>query len=270
MPSGDGLCIALLNYLKPYDVDLLIALDILDQLSQYNEETIDEKRRFQVRIGINENVDNLITDFNGRRNTAGAGINLARRIMDKSDGGQILVSGSVYERLSHRDKYEAAFKGFPAKGKHGEIFTVYQFIMTGHNGINLAIPSVFKPRGLPRLTELVAYYMAHAIENRDYFLSKIKDPGFEYASIVVLYFRALDSIGLAKSTPYGEYTKRTQRAGEQISEQYDYYRGQDFWVIAEFSTEIVNNFIRYFSELFEKAEFITKYSFVNAEGVSKS
>ena len=34
--------------------------------------------KFQVRIGINSNQDNIVTVVNGRRNVAGAGINIVR------------------------------------------------------------------------------------------------------------------------------------------------------------------------------------------------
>ena len=67
-------------------------------------------RKFDVRIGVNENVDNLIFDINDRANLTGAGINYARRIMDYADGGNILISQTVYERLSQREKYLEKFK----------------------------------------------------------------------------------------------------------------------------------------------------------------
>lgn len=55
-------------------------------------------------MGINTNADNLVTDINGARNLAGAGINIAQRVMDSADGNQILVSHSVYDTLRDREK----------------------------------------------------------------------------------------------------------------------------------------------------------------------
>ena len=52
LPSGDGLCIALVNLLQPLDIHLLVAISIIERLYSYNYETTDERRRFLLRIGI--------------------------------------------------------------------------------------------------------------------------------------------------------------------------------------------------------------------------
>ena len=161
LPSGDGLCIAFRELPNPYDLPLLIAIEILKRLDTYNSGTEDEKRRFQIRIGISENVDNLVTDFNGRPNVAGAGINTARAIMEKADGGQILIGGNVFETLRHREKYATeAFRGYSIKTKHGQKYNVYQYIKHGHIGLNIDLPSAFlvKKQVEPRLTKFQAYY----------------------------------------------------------------------------------------------------------------
>jgi len=99
IPTGDGMCISLLSQDLPYDTHIQIALSTLKSISEHNEATENETRRFQVRIGINQNTDILVTDINGRKNVAGAGINMASRVMDKADGGQILVSQAVHHEL---------------------------------------------------------------------------------------------------------------------------------------------------------------------------
>lgn len=82
LPTGDGLCVALLPYEgSPYDVHVRVALSLLRGAHEHNEDTKDEMRRFEVRIGLNANTDNLVTDINGNRNVAGAGINMAQRVM---------------------------------------------------------------------------------------------------------------------------------------------------------------------------------------------
>ena len=110
IPTGDGMCISLINVFKPYDVHLQIALSILGKLQEYNESQKSEPRRFQLRIGINENTDNLITDINGAQNISGAGINLASRIEGLASQSQILVGNSVYEKLVQREEHMGAFK----------------------------------------------------------------------------------------------------------------------------------------------------------------
>src|SRR5438093_12440737 len=43
-------------------------------------------------------------------------------ILDKADGGQILVGESVFERLQQRQRYMDNFKGFSDEDKHGKTF----------------------------------------------------------------------------------------------------------------------------------------------------
>src|SRR5712691_1684529 len=85
LPTGDGICIALLDVESPYDLHIRLPLAILAKLLEYNQETFDEMRTFKVRIGLNANTDNLVTDINGQRNVSGAGINLAQRVMNTGD-----------------------------------------------------------------------------------------------------------------------------------------------------------------------------------------
>src|SRR5690349_6092439 len=59
LPTGDGICIALLNVDDPYDVQMQVALGILARLHHHNLGTKDQELRFQVRIGVNANRDNL-------------------------------------------------------------------------------------------------------------------------------------------------------------------------------------------------------------------
>lgn len=174
LPTGDGLCIALLNIEDPYDIHIQIALDILERLHQHNgDRNLEESRKFMIRIGINANTDNLVTDINGRLNIAGRGINVAQRVMDKADGGQILVSQAVYETLQQREKYMNLFEGYEAKTKHGESVNVYQLLLYGRDSLNTDTPSAFEVEVSERkLPELVAHYFAHAISNRSDLLSK--------------------------------------------------------------------------------------------------
>lgn len=127
IPTGDGICIAMRGVL-PFDIHMLISLDILAKIQEYNENQSDDMRKFGVRIGVNENVDNVIEDINGRINVAGSGVNFASRIMDNADEGQILISETVYEILCAREKYMNLFKSYNAKIKHSITIPVHQYI----------------------------------------------------------------------------------------------------------------------------------------------
>lgn len=55
---------------------------------------------FQLRMGIHSGPVNKVTDVNDHANIAGAGINIAQRVMDCADGGHILLSKRTAEDLS--------------------------------------------------------------------------------------------------------------------------------------------------------------------------
>src|SRR5213595_4169348 len=58
-----------------------------------------DNQRLQVRMGIHSGPVSGVVDVNERTNVAGAGINLAQRVMDCGDGGHILLSKHVAEDL---------------------------------------------------------------------------------------------------------------------------------------------------------------------------
>lgn len=145
IPTGDGICIALLDQALAFDSHLRLALDILQRIDTYNQKTDSEMRRFQVRIGLNENVDNLITDINGNRNVAGSGVTIAQRVMDKGDGGRILLGSAVYDTLFNREKYMNCFREIDVVIKHGEKMKIYQFVADAHPGLVTELPAEFVP-----------------------------------------------------------------------------------------------------------------------------
>lgn len=144
LPTGDGICIVLLDISQPYDIQLKIALRILRKIHRHNASQHDDLSKFTVRIGLNENNDTLVTDINNRRNVAGAGINYAQRIMNLGNGGNILVGGGVHSKLSQRQKYYKSFRKYVAPVKHGENLIVYQFVDETTPYLNSTNPTVFK------------------------------------------------------------------------------------------------------------------------------
>jgi len=175
LPTGDGLCIALLGGSIVYDAHLKIALRILEQLNRHNSAANDEMRKFEIRVGINENIDNRIVDINGQTNVAGAGISAARRVMDMADGSQLLAGQGVFLTLSQRERYMASFRPFIATAKHDQALMVYQYVQPPSPGLNTDVPAVFTSRDTEsRLTPFAAYYFAHAIRNREFVLATHK------------------------------------------------------------------------------------------------
>jgi len=92
IPTGDGM--ALIFYNSP-EQPVNCALEISRAL----------KNRLQVRMGVHSGPVSAVTDLNNRVNAAGAGINVAQRVMDCGDTGHILVSKRVAEDLQHYSRW---------------------------------------------------------------------------------------------------------------------------------------------------------------------
>lgn len=236
IPTGDGMCIALLDRDLAYDIHVTIAKEILRRIHGYDSKVRTNWRKFQVRIGINQSDDNLVIDINGRENVAGSGINNARRIMDLADTSQIFVSSPVYENLFQRKNYLHSFGVEHRKTvKHGLVLKMHQLIEQGATGLNVDKPSSFvdpvQPEPEPRLTKFAAYYFAHSISKRE-FLLQHRDVGQNnYALTVLIWNLAIDSLGKSESTmtnPYHEQMPETEH--NTLDEQFQVIMGLPFWV----------------------------------------
>lgn len=237
LPTGDGVCIASLVVAPPFDVHLTIALSILELLHQHNSATQNEMRRFEVRIGINENVDNIVTDINGSRNVAGAGISTAQRVMSVADGGQIIAGPVVFETLRHRERYMKSFRPLQARVKHGVVTPVFQFIEGGHAGLNVGLPATFVVKAQPehRLSEFEAYYLAFGLANREVIGSYKGKGSANYAAKVMLWMLAQDAESEAHRPDYDDPVLRVFGKGTVTGKElFDYYLEQDFWLSAKF------------------------------------
>jgi TolB-like protein/class 3 adenylate cyclase len=89
LPTGDGM--ALVFFSSP-EAPVQCAVEISKLLR--------DNPQFQLRMGIHSGPVNKINDVNDRDNIAGAGINIAQRVMDCADAGHILVSKRTAEDLS--------------------------------------------------------------------------------------------------------------------------------------------------------------------------
>src|SRR5215831_6414584 len=94
LPTGDG--IALVFATTP-DAPVSCALQIAKALRSHPE--------LRVRMGIHSGPVSGITDVNDRSNVAGAGINLAQRVMDCGDAGHILLSKHVADDLEQYPRW---------------------------------------------------------------------------------------------------------------------------------------------------------------------
>src|SRR2546423_12821409 len=94
LPTGDGG--ALVFRTRP-EAPVLCALEIAKALKTHPA--------LRVRMGIHSGPVNEISDLNEQANIAGAGINIAQRVMDCGDAGHILLSRHVAEDLEHYPRW---------------------------------------------------------------------------------------------------------------------------------------------------------------------
>jgi serine/threonine-protein kinase len=89
LPTGDGMALAF--FTNP-EAPVKCALEICQTLSSHP--------RLQLRMGIHSGPVSGVTDVNNQLNVAGAGVNIAQRVMDCGDAGHILLSKRVAEDLA--------------------------------------------------------------------------------------------------------------------------------------------------------------------------
>ena len=94
IPTGDGM--ALVFYTSP-EAPVQCAVEI--------SRVLKEHPRLHLRMGIHSGPVSGVVDVNERANLAGAGINMAQRVMDCGDAGHILLSKRVAEDLEQYDKW---------------------------------------------------------------------------------------------------------------------------------------------------------------------
>jgi len=94
IPTGDGM--ALVFYTSP-EAPAQSAVEISRALKEHP--------RLQLRMGIHSGPVSGVVDVNERANLAGAGLNIAERVMDCGDAGHILLSKHVAEDLEEYERW---------------------------------------------------------------------------------------------------------------------------------------------------------------------
>src|SRR6516162_9751039 len=82
-------------------------------------------------MGIHSGPVNEVADVNERANVAGAGINIAQRVMDCGDAGHILISKHVAEDLQHYPEWRPYLHDIgECAVKHGETISIVNLYTT--------------------------------------------------------------------------------------------------------------------------------------------
>src|SRR5215471_2189697 len=109
LPTGDG---GALVFRNDHEAPALCAMEISRELRKHPE--------VHVRMGIHSGPVNEITDLNAQANVAGAGINIAQRVMDCGDAGHILLSQHVADDLEQYPRWRSHLHDIGTlEAKHG-------------------------------------------------------------------------------------------------------------------------------------------------------
>src|SRR4029077_17023694 len=96
VPAGDGMALA---FFTSPDAPVYCGIEITQRLKEHPQ--------LHVRMGIHSGPVDVVRDVSGRANVAGAGINLAQRVMDCGDAGHILLSKRVADDLGQYEEWQA-------------------------------------------------------------------------------------------------------------------------------------------------------------------
>src|SRR4051812_45122674 len=118
MPTGDGMALA---FFTSPDAPVRCALQIAEALKNNPD--------LPLRIGIHSGPVDPVSDVNDRPNVAGAGINMAQRVMDCGDAGHILLSKRVADDLAQYSKWKPHLQDLgEAEVKHGVKVSLVNFV----------------------------------------------------------------------------------------------------------------------------------------------
>ncbi len=135
LPTGDGMALV---FLTNPEAPVECAMEIAKALKGFPE--------ISLRMGIHSGPVNQVSDVNERSNVAGAGINMAQRVMDCGDAGHILLSKRSADDLSQYRQWQPLLHDLgECDIKHGGKVSVVNLYADGIG--NAAIPAKFKGAG---------------------------------------------------------------------------------------------------------------------------
>jgi TolB-like protein/Tfp pilus assembly protein PilF len=117
LPTGDGMVLVFTN--NP-EAPVECALEISKALQSHP--------RLKLRMGIHSGPVNPVADVNDQSNLAGAGINVAQRVMSCGDAGHILLSKHFAEDLEHYARWRSHLHDAGTiEAKHGARIPIVNF-----------------------------------------------------------------------------------------------------------------------------------------------
>ena len=166
LPTGDG---AALVFRTNVEAPALCALEISKELKNHSD--------LHVRMGIHSGPVNEVVDLNEQANIAGAGINIAQRVMDCGDAGHILVSKRVADDLEHYSQWRSLLHELgECEVKHGLRISLLN--LYGDEAGNPELPEKFRqakaetaPGAAPAKSVAVLPFVNMSADKHDEYLS---------------------------------------------------------------------------------------------------
>src|SRR5438132_1230223 len=167
LPTGDG---AALVFRNSPEAPVLCALEISKELKNHSD--------LHVRMGIHSGPVNEVVDLNEQANIAGAGINIAQRVMDCGDAGHILVSKRVADDLEHYSQWRSLLHELgECEVKHGLRISLLN--LYGDEAGNPELPEKFRqvkakgqtPGAAPAKSVAVLPFVNMSADKNDEYLS---------------------------------------------------------------------------------------------------
>lgn len=229
LDTGDGVAI---SFLGAPEEALFVAMSLRDVLAG-NQNT----SNLSARIGINLGPVRVVKDINGQDNIIGDGINVAQRVMSFAQPGEVLVSRSYYEVVSHlSQEYALLFEPQDARAdKHGSKHEVYLVGSAGKDIKLWAGGNKVKVRSeaASQATDSVAAASTQTIRPKTGSGTKILYAGVSLAVVIVLVFalrggnsetgpskpQVTEVTKPAQTTTQQQVAKPKQRAPTPIAEE---------------------------------------------------
>jgi TolB-like protein/Tfp pilus assembly protein PilF len=168
LPTGDG---AALVFRTSVEAPALCALEISKELKNHSD--------LHVRMGIHSGPVKEVVDLNEQSNIAGAGINMAQRVMDCGDAGHILVSKRVADDLEHYSQWRSLLHELgECEVKHGVRISLLN--LYGYEAGNPELPEKFRqakakgqtaPAAAPAKSVAVLPFVNMSADKNDEYLS---------------------------------------------------------------------------------------------------
>src|SRR6516162_492780 len=184
LPTGDG---GALVFRTSPAAPVLCALEIAKALKTHPE--------LHVRMGIHSGPVSEVADLNEQVNMAGAGVNIAQRVMDCGDAGHILLSKHVAEDLEHFPRWRSNLHDIgECEVKHGDRLPL----------VNLYTQEVGNPEAPTKFRQ--------AVEKEERAISKPEGKPFAWPRALIAALILLTAAGVG-------YYFFSQRAGPTTSEK---------------------------------------------------